>query len=178
MTPMTRFGALAVLAAAASLTACGGDDDSAPATPPANGGKAPDGGAQTSGDGTAVAGAEIPHHGEALKAVTWDHLFPPGDEWKQYPQELVFNNGAEPETLDPHLMTGVPEHRIAMALFEGLTIHHPRTLQAMPGVAEWWEISDDGLVYTFHLREDAKWSTATRSRRRTSAGRGSGRSRP
>ncbi len=70
---------------------------------------------------------------------------------------FTFNNGAEPETLDPALMTGVPEHTLGMALFEGLVTYHPQTLKPVPGVAKSWEISDDGLRYTFHLREST-WS--------------------
>src|SRR5215470_17915029 len=66
-------------------------------------------------------------------------------------------NGAEPETLDPQKLTGVPEANITYDLFEGLT-----TLDAhanpVPGAAKSWDVSDDGKVYTFHLREDAKWS--------------------
>lgn len=100
----------------------------------------------------------IPHEGEALAKFDWDTLFEPGDGWKRTPQIFVWNNDAEPETLDPALMTGVTEHNIALALFEGLVTQHPATLQPLPGVAAWWDISDDGLVHTFHLRKDAKWS--------------------
>ncbi|MCP4640424.1 MAG: peptide ABC transporter substrate-binding protein [bacterium] len=67
-------------------------------------------------------------------------------------------NGAEPQALDPHLVTGVPEHRISSALFEGLVDLDPATLEPLPAVAESWTVSDDGLVYTFTLRETAKWS--------------------
>lgn len=67
-------------------------------------------------------------------------------------------NGSEPQDLDPQTVTGVPEHKIMMALFEGLVGEDPQDLHAVPGLAETWEISDDGLVYTFHLRPDAKWS--------------------
>jgi ABC-type oligopeptide transport system substrate-binding subunit len=42
-------------------------------------------------------------------------------------------------------------------LFEGLVVYGPSG-QILPGVAEAWDISDDGLVYTFHLRSNAKWS--------------------
>jgi oligopeptide transport system substrate-binding protein len=73
-------------------------------------------------------------------------------------QKLVFNNGAEPQTLDPAIMSGQPEHRIALGLFEGLCRPDPKTLAPLPGVAEKWEISADGKTYTFHLRENAKWS--------------------
>src|SRR5215210_693620 len=71
--------------------------------------------------------------------------------------ELVFLNGAEPETLDPALITGQPEGRIANALFEGLTSYNSAA-EPKPGVAERWDISPDGRVYTFHLRADARWS--------------------
>ncbi|MCF7941386.1 MAG: peptide ABC transporter substrate-binding protein [Spirochaetia bacterium] len=66
-------------------------------------------------------------------------------------------NGAEPESLDPHLIQGVPEHRIYESLFEGLFAYDPVTADAIPGLAESYEVSDDGLVYTFTLR-DAVWS--------------------
>jgi len=74
--------------------------------------------------------------------------------------EFIIANGAEPETLDPHLISGVPEHRIYMALFEGLVGYDAKTANAVPGVAKSWDISDDGTVYTFHLR-DAVWSDGT-----------------
>jgi len=83
---------------------------------------------------------------------------PPDDSWKKASQELIFNNQSEPETLDPAIMTGVPEHTLALALYEGLVSLDPETLEPRPGVAESWEISADGTVYTFHLRRDAKWS--------------------
>ena len=71
--------------------------------------------------------------------------------------DLVFLNGAEPETLDPSLITGQPEGRLAAALFEGLTSFDEHG-QVVPGVAEKWDLSADGRVYTFHLRKDARWS--------------------
>lgn len=74
------------------------------------------------------------------------------------PADVRFVNGTEPDTLDPHMLTGQPGGRVATAIFEGLTRHDARTLAPAPGVAESWEISDDGLRYTFHLREDSRWS--------------------
>ncbi|MCC6415272.1 MAG: peptide ABC transporter substrate-binding protein [Opitutaceae bacterium] len=67
-------------------------------------------------------------------------------------------NGSEPQDLDCQTITGVPEHKIMMALAEGLVSEDPVDLHPVPGLAESWEISDDGLVYTFHLREALKWS--------------------
>ncbi len=72
---------------------------------------------------------------------------------------MVFRlvNGAEPESLDPHQIQGVPEHRIFEALFEGLVAYDPKTADAVPGLAESWTASADGTQYTFKLR-DAVWS--------------------
>jgi oligopeptide transport system substrate-binding protein len=71
--------------------------------------------------------------------------------------DLVFINGAEPETLDPAIITGQPEGRVVHALFEGLCAFN-KSGRAIPGVAERWDISPDGKTYTFSLRPDAKWS--------------------
>ena len=90
---------------------------------------------------------------------TWKRRHAPEDDaWKSASQELIFNNNAEPETLDPAIMTGVTEHTLALALYEGLVSHDPETLGPRPGVAARWEISEDGKVYTFHLRKNARWS--------------------
>ena len=71
---------------------------------------------------------------------------------------LHYGNGAEPQGLDPHVVTGVPENHIVRALFEGLAVKNPKTLEPEPGVAERWDISKDGTVYTFYLNPNAKWS--------------------
>jgi len=71
---------------------------------------------------------------------------------------LHWGNGTEPQSLDPHIATGVPEHHIISSIMEGLVTKDSTTLEPKPGVAESWEISEDGRVYTFHLRHDARWS--------------------
>ena len=71
---------------------------------------------------------------------------------------LHWGNGTEPQSLDPHIATGVPEHNIITALMEGLVAKDSKTLAPKPGVAESWTISEDGRVYTFKLRENARWS--------------------
>jgi oligopeptide transport system substrate-binding protein len=70
---------------------------------------------------------------------------------------LVINNATEVQTLDPGLARGQPEHRVLLGLFEGLVNYDPKTLDPLPGVAEKWDVSPDGLTYTFHLR-DCEWS--------------------
>jgi oligopeptide transport system substrate-binding protein len=74
-------------------------------------------------------------------------------------QVLHMANGAEPEDLDPQITTGVQEDNIIRALIEGLVSEHPEDLSPVPGMAERWDISDDGRVYTFHLRTNALWSS-------------------
>lgn len=71
---------------------------------------------------------------------------------------LLVNNGGEPAALDPQLVTGVIEQRIMLALFEGLVRYDPATLEPCPALAERWEVSSDGLRWTFHLRGNAKFS--------------------
>ena len=73
-------------------------------------------------------------------------------------QILHFGNGTEPQGLDPHIVTGVPEHHLLISLCEGLTIANPRGGENLPGVAESWQISEDGKTYTFFLNKNAKWS--------------------
>jgi oligopeptide transport system substrate-binding protein len=71
---------------------------------------------------------------------------------------LHFGNGTEPQDIDPQIVTGVPENKIINALTEGLVAEGPTGSDTVGGVAERWDISPDGLVYTFHLRANAKWS--------------------
>lgn len=76
--------------------------------------------------------------------------------------ETVFHrgNGAEPETLDVHKSSGVPESFIQMDLYEGLLMADAKG-EPIAGAAESWTVSDDGLTYTFKLRQNAKWSDGT-----------------
>ncbi|MGD1818853.1 MAG: peptide ABC transporter substrate-binding protein, partial [Pleomorphochaeta sp.] len=61
--------------------------------------------------------------------------------------KFVISNSAEPQSLDPAKVQGVPEHRILMALFEGLTSIDPKTADPVPGLAESWESNEDGTQY-------------------------------
>ena len=69
-------------------------------------------------------------------------------------------NGAEPETLDPHKSTGESDGFIQLDLFEGL-ITIDAAGRHIPGAAESWSASADGLTYTFKLRENGRWSDGT-----------------
>ena len=71
---------------------------------------------------------------------------------------LHLGNGAEPQDLDPQLISASTDQNLAVALFEGLTTLDEKTSQPIPGVAERWEVSPDGLTWTFYLRSAARWS--------------------
>ena len=66
--------------------------------------------------------------------------------------------GAEPADLDPQTVTGTGDAKIIQALFDPLVGFEPVTLKPVPALAERWDVSDDGLNYTFHLRAAARWS--------------------
>ncbi|MAV38364.1 MAG: peptide-binding protein [Planctomycetaceae bacterium] len=87
--------------------------------------------------------------------------------------DFAFANGDQIQTVDPSKATGAPEGRIINALFEGLLRQLP--LEQPPdatgnvplkpatrGVADSYSVSEDGLVYTFSIRETATWSNGRR----------------
>ncbi|MDX2188044.1 MAG: peptide ABC transporter substrate-binding protein [Opitutaceae bacterium] len=74
------------------------------------------------------------------------------------PKILNVGNGAEPQDLDPQVITGVPEHHLMIALNEGLIGMAKDGAHTEGALAERWTISEDGRVYTFFLRKEAKWS--------------------
>ncbi len=67
------------------------------------------------------------------------------------------NLGTEPPTLDPHLATDSASLAIIDGLFWGLTDIDEKTNEAIPELATEWTVSDDGLVWTFHMRDDVWW---------------------
>ncbi|MEY2880171.1 MAG: hypothetical protein RLZZ15_2551 [Verrucomicrobiota bacterium] len=74
------------------------------------------------------------------------------------PQILRVSQRAEPADLDPARATIPDEFFIIRALSEGLLIPDPAGGAPLPGAAERFDVSADGLTYTFRLRPDAKWS--------------------
>lgn len=64
--------------------------------------------------------------------------------------------GADPATLDPHLVTDFDSATYIVEIFSGLVSLDP-DLEIIPDLATDWEIDDSGTVYTFHLREDAQF---------------------
>ena len=77
-------------------------------------------------------------------------------------KEFRWSNGKMPKSFDPALAAAPPETDIVRAVFEGLTDTNPKTLEAIPSVAEKWTASEDFKTWTFYLRKDAKWSNGER----------------
>lgn len=73
-------------------------------------------------------------------------------------QELRWSNGKMPKSFDPALAAAPPETDIVRAIYEGLTETDPKTLKPIPAAAEKWSADEENLVWTFHLRPNAKWS--------------------
>src|SRR6266498_4146451 len=73
-------------------------------------------------------------------------------------QEFHWSDGGLPQTFDPAFAAAPPDTDLVRAIFEGLTDYDPRTLTPVPAVATRWEPSDGGRVWTFYLRDDARWS--------------------
>jgi peptide/nickel transport system substrate-binding protein len=72
---------------------------------------------------------------------------------------LIQRLQAEPGTLNPITGTDAYESLVNSTMMESLIERDPRTLEYKPLLAESWEISEDKLVYTFHLRQGIKWHT-------------------
>jgi len=71
---------------------------------------------------------------------------------------MRYITGSEPESLDPQFVTGQPEARILIGLYDRLVEYHPKTMDPIPSMATHWEQSPDGAVYTFYLRQNGKFS--------------------
>ena len=77
------------------------------------------------------------------------------------PNVLVVGQIAEPASLDPHVSTASNDFRIAVNVYDGLVRNTPGTLEIEPALATDWTISDDGLEYTFNLREGVTFHDGT-----------------
>jgi len=72
-------------------------------------------------------------------------------------KDLIVQLGPNPETLDPALNSAVDAGNYMIFIFEGLVIKDEQS-HIQPGQAASWDITNDGTLYTFHLREGLKWS--------------------
>ena len=85
----------------------------------------------------------------------------PAAEAQTPPGVLIVGQIAEPKSLDPHAVTAVNDFRILVNIYDGLVRYADGTLEPEPALATDWEISEDGTVYTFNLREGVTFHDGT-----------------
>jgi oligopeptide transport system substrate-binding protein len=93
-----------------------------------------------------------PDNDTILKAVIY--IAETDDEIKT----LHWNLGTEPPTLDPNIATDTTSIQVIQALFLGLTDFDDATMEVVPELATHWESSEDGLTWTFYMRDDTYWT--------------------
>lgn len=82
---------------------------------------------------------------------------PVAEEAGAQPVTLHTVLGTEPPTVDPAISEDTTSVWLVEQMFLALTDYDDETLEVVPELATSWDISEDGTVYTFHLRDDAKW---------------------
>ena len=90
----------------------------------------------------------------ALGLVTSASAAPPKDA-------IVIGLVAEPVTMDPPQITDLNSARVTKRIFEGLVAQELGSYKLVPGLAQSWDISKDGLTYTFKLRPNVKFHDGT-----------------
>jgi len=77
------------------------------------------------------------------------------------PDVLVVAQIAEPKSMDPHAVTAANDFRILVNIYDGLVRFADGTLEVEPALAESWEVSEDGTVYRFELRDGVRFHDGT-----------------
>ena len=73
-------------------------------------------------------------------------------------QTMTIAWGAEPPSLDPGLATDTTSSNVLLNIMDPLVRLDPKTNEAVPALAESWDVSEDGKTVTYHLRQDGKWT--------------------
>lgn len=76
-------------------------------------------------------------------------------------ETIIFAQGSDPRGLDPALVDDGESAKIMANIYEGLLKYKPDSTEVMPCLAESWDVSDDGTVYTFHLKTGVKFHDGT-----------------
>ncbi|MCX7774014.1 MAG: ABC transporter substrate-binding protein, partial [Clostridia bacterium] len=74
---------------------------------------------------------------------------------------LIFAQGSDPRGLDPALVDDGESSKIIVNIYEGLLQYDKSSTALKPCLAESWDVSPDGLTYTFHLRKGVKFHDGT-----------------
>jgi ABC-type transport system substrate-binding protein len=90
------------------------------------------------------------------KTVKGEILIASAEAKERYGGTIIIGHSTEPESINPILTTSTISANIIDLVFSRLVRYHSKEMVA-PEVAEHWEISDDGLVWTFYLRDDVSF---------------------
>ena len=149
---MSRAGALGLSAgAAAALARTAGAQDASPSASPSPG---------ASPAASPGAGGET---GYALTSITREEYWAAVREQFQLEEPgqeggiVIYGETSDIRVLNPNLSTDVYSGLITGYIFDGLVSESPIDGFPAPGLADYWERSDDGLTYTFHLNQAATW---------------------
>ena len=134
----------------ALLAGCGGEESAGEGTP---GGETTPNGVDTPGGVSSIVTRIV----EQITFVTPTPDPSATVEVEQEPVVLDLSLSGELPNLDPGLAETEAQLDLAQNLFIGLTNHNPQTNVIEPELAATWEVSDDGLTWTFHLRDDVYW---------------------
>ena len=74
-----------------------------------------------------------------------------------FASEIVYNLGADPRTIDPALNNALDGANVIVNIFDGL-VRLGQDDKPEPACAESWKVSDDGMTWTFYLRDSLKWA--------------------
>lgn len=74
---------------------------------------------------------------------------------------ITFAQGADPRGLDPARVDDLESGKVIVNIYEGLTKYADDSTEVLPSLAESWQLSDDGLTYTFKLRQGVKFHDGT-----------------
>src|SRR3954451_13876098 len=74
---------------------------------------------------------------------------------------LVVSMAADPTGMDPEAVLNNTSGFVMATIYDGLIRYKPGTVEVEPGLAQSWDITPDGLTYTFHLRKGVKYHDGT-----------------
>ncbi|MEX1158282.1 MAG: ABC transporter substrate-binding protein [Thermomicrobiales bacterium] len=129
------------------LAACGGDDDD-------------DDGPTTGGDATATTSGEAPTPSTSTGTGSQPTTAPDQGE-PVSGGTLKLGYSSEPPTMDPRVSGATLAWRLFYNIFDPLVVQDVETGDFLPGLANTWEISDDGLIYSFGLKEGVTFHDGT-----------------